>query len=194
MMQRESLPLTKHERSLGMNGKRVLQLCICEYFLTNQNTFMPLVFLDVNEIQRVLRIAYDYADKMDKEPLGVDVLQVMGSMDNGKISIVGDVSTYDPTEIMSHYTISTMDEIAGCLLTFDSDQSLLVVGSASSYYMIDVPNAIFTNSSTPEYDVLDYARLHGSIISVEYIKKEEEKEPDPPKPKKKKVTITTKDS
>jgi hypothetical protein len=166
MNQRESLSLSGalHPGILGPNGKRILQFCICEYFMTIQTTYIPLVFMDVPEIHRILRHAYDYAEKLDKEPIGVDVCQSIGC----KIEVTGDCSTYDPTEIVTRFCIRTMDETAGCLITFDSDNSLLLVGNSNGYYMVDVPNGIFTTSSAPEYDIADYAQLHGSVVSVEY--------------------------
>jgi hypothetical protein len=190
MNQRESLVLPSTHQRLGINGKRALQLCICEYFMNAQNTFTPLVFMDVAEVHRILNHAYDYAVKLDKEPVGVDVCQIIGC----KIEMEGDCSTYDPAEIVTHFCIKTMDEIGACLITFDSDNSLLIVGSSNSYYMVDVPNGIFTTSSAPEYDIADYAQLHGTVVAVEYTTTPPVVAVQPVEPKlKKKKTVTIKD-
>jgi hypothetical protein len=63
---------------------------------------------------------------------------------------------------MSNLTVLSINKPTGCIVSFDNGNSLCVVGSGNSFYMIDLSNGLFCHTSGPEYDVQSYVDEFGS--------------------------------
>lgn len=136
------------------------------YMLQSGNSEVPVMFLDKEDLQERVEKAYTGTTESAE-----DVTEVDGPID----SVANAVSSL---------TVMAMSKPTGCIAMFDNGNSVGIVGSGSSFYMIDLSNGIFCQTSGPEYDINSYIEEFGSEhFKLQYFTVKE------PEPKKKKIKV-----
>lgn len=147
MRQRPCVSLPKPPvASDDANAKLSLATFMVRYMLQSGNSEVPVMFLDQEDLGQTVTRAYEGKDAVEDDVTEIDV------------SDVGN----DAVEAMSNLTVMAINKPTGCIVSFDNGNSLCVVGSNSSFYMIDLSNGIFCNTSGPEYDIRSYVDEFGS--------------------------------
>jgi len=139
------------------------------------------MFLDKDDICTSVSEAYETKDV----DIQNDVVEIDGCIDDNE----------NAPEAMGTLTAIAINKPTGCIINFDNGNSLCVVGSGSSFYMIDLLHGIFNNTNGPEYDVNTYVDEYGSEhFKLQFFAlKDREREKTPPpapaakKPRKKVV-------
>ena len=140
MNQRLSIPFTKH--ITATESIRTLTLQATQYLLLSGAVETPFSFLDQDEIR----------DALENPPKG----------DGFQLSPKESSPEEGPEEIVSSLTLNVLKEPAGCILHFDNDNCLAIVGYQSDFFMVDLRNGLFCATKSPEYDVLSYVEQYGS--------------------------------
>jgi len=144
------------------------------YMLHSGNSEIPVMFLDRDDLGNVVNEAYK------------------GNLQDGNDDDVTEIQVDADADIvsaMANLTVLAMAKPTGCIVTFDNGNSLCMVGSSSSFYMIDLSNGIFCHTSGPEYDVQSYVNEFGSDhFKLQYFAIKPEPAPTPKKKSTKKRT------
>ncbi len=181
MRQRPSVSFPKPPAT-GAPENSALVTHMVHYMLQSGNSEVPVMFLDKEDLEaRVLR-AYKGDAEVTDEVTEID----------GPIDTINDA--------VSSLTVMAMTKPTGCIAMFDNGNSVGLVGSGSSFYMIDLSNGIFCQTSGPEYDIKSYVKEFGSEhFKMQYFttkvtthEKIEVEIPALPKAKKKRTTKETK--
>ena len=159
MDQRESLqlPFALVGKTFGKYGKSTFAVKLGKYFIDNGLSDMPMLFLNRNDIHLAIQDALEYAKKLDLSKNGVNVYKQLQIHDT--LEPLECVET-DITQLVAKYTIESTSKIVMCVIQFeDSGNALCMVGGGSSqnYYAIDIANRIFCVTTSPEYDIPNYA-------------------------------------
>lgn len=165
-------PCIAFPRPPAAGQKNNLALYMVRYMLQSGNSEIPIMFLNKEDIDLSVRKAYAGNSSSTDEVTEVEI----------------ELDQVDPISAMATLTVMALSKPMGCILTFDNGNSLCVVGSGSSFYMIDLSNGIFCHTTGPEYDINTYVDEHGSEdCKLQYFTLKVEEKPASPKPKRVKV-------
>lgn len=153
------------------------------YMLSSGNAEIPVMFFDKDELSVVMVKGYTGGLKLEDE-------RALKEIQADDDTVTGAIATL---------TVMAMHRPTGCILEFENKNALCVVGSGSSFYMIDLSNGVFYNTNGPEYDIQTYVDEYGSdhfklhyFIIKEDTEEEEKKEKQPAPKKKRKAPATNK--
>ena len=157
MRQRESIALPQVP-VYSRHGKLTLTTLVAKYMLDKGYTDLPLLFLDSHGVFGAIRDAKLYADKIDKSAPDADVFQHM-PLQETTICTPQEANTLE--QAVGDFILDTMTDTAACILTFESGNSVALVGSSGNYYVIDVANNLFFTINSPEYVITEYCEEYG---------------------------------
>ena len=141
MHQRPCIPFPKPPKNL--NGSDAAFFAT-RYMLISGNAETPPLFFDTQELSNYIEQGLTFeTDAKNVKELKMD------ADDN-------------VTAAISTLTVMAMQQPTACLIEFDNKNALCVVGSDSSFYMIDLCNNVFYSTNGPEYDINTYVNDYGS--------------------------------
>jgi len=155
-MQRTSVQIVRPDVKLSLSGNYVVALIMARYMIGSQNCKVPMMFLDLEELNNELKEAYVYASKLNTV---LDLNQIPSHLSISNLMEETE-EVANLTTLVGKFTILSAEESdTACIIQFpDQGSVLLIVG----HYMIDPSNGIFCVSKGPEYDIEAYARLYGA--------------------------------
>lgn len=199
MQQRENLPIPS---DIGVyqsiNPNMCMALTMAGYFIKEADTCIPVSLLDTVPIYECMRKGNDYAKKLEMgNSSDKPVFDLIDAGDRLRPVLSPKVTTL--SNILSTFSIDTMSNALACIITFESNDVLCLVGAGTfGYYIIDTSNRIFTHIASPEYDVEHYTTERGKIIACQMYEYASNPKPSTAEPveKKRKVaapkrTLTT---
>jgi len=154
-MQRTSVQFVRPDVKLSLSGNYTVALLMAKYMIGSQNCKVPIMFLDLEELNKELRDAYVYAVKLNTV---LDLNQIPSQLSITNLTEETE-ETGNLTTLVGKFTILSEESDTACIIQFpDQGSVLLIVG----HYMIDPSNGIFCVSKGPEYDIEVYAKLYGA--------------------------------
>lgn len=198
MQQRENLPIPS---DIGVyqsiNPNMCMALTMAGYFIKEAEMCVSVSLLDTVPIYECMRKGDGYAKKLEMgNSSDKPVFDLIDAGDRLRPVLSPKVTTL--TDVLATYSIDTMSNTLACIITFESNDVLCLVGSGPfGYYIIDTSNRIFNHISSPEYDVEHYTAERGKVIACQMYEHATPKaKPVEPVEKKRKVaapkrTLTT---
>ena len=154
-MQRTSVQIVRPDVKLSLSGNYVVALWLARYMIGSQNCKVPMMFLDLQELNSELKEAYVYAQKLNTV---LDLNQIPSHLSISNLTEETE-EVANLTTLVGKFTILSEESDTACIIQFpDQGSVLLIVG----HYMIDPSNGIFCVSKGPEYDIEVYAKLYGA--------------------------------
>jgi cell division septation protein DedD len=141
--------------------------------IQSQTCEVPIMFLDIQEVQKELENAYGYAYKLNSVFDPSQIVNTIG-MSNHLVEGEEDISL-----AIGRYTLACENNSSACIIQFpDQGSVLLIVGNQNNHYLIDPSNGVFCASNGPEYDIESYVKLYGNKEDylVYFYQEEEERE------------------
>jgi hypothetical protein len=180
MDQRVSISFTSPTQNHSQSGIFSATIYLGRFMIMTGLCETPIQFINKKLLEKGLEEAYEYARKMNNNNNGVDdIVKKMGIDDIEQMKL----ESNDLTEVMSTLNILSLKEPFGCIVSFKdniSSNCLLVVGTNKVFYVIDICNNIFYETTTPEYDVANY-KYGSESFNVIYFSMKTEKPPPSPK-------------
>lgn len=143
MRQRPSVSFPKPP-SKGAPKSSALMTHMVHYMLQSGNSEVPVMFLDTEDLEARVQKAYKGETDASDQVTEVD----------GPIDTIANA--------VSNLTVMAMSKPTGCVAMFDNGNSVGIVGSGSSFYIIDLSNGLFCQTNGPEYDMNSYVQEFGS--------------------------------
>lgn len=168
MQQRENLPIPS---DIGVyqsiNPNMCMALTMAGYFIKEAEMCVSVSLLDTVPIYECMRKGDGYAKKLEMgNSSDKPVFDLIDAGDRLRPVLSPKVTTL--TDVLATYSIDTMSNTLACIITFESNDVLCLVGSGPfGYYIIDTSNRIFNHISSPEYDVEHYTAERGKVIACQ---------------------------